>query len=58
MRELAIVHGAMRLGWTLIKSIVIKDTLIYRCPDCWLVVKKKAPSCIRCGTLLDWKGVN
>ena len=58
MKKLAILHGAMRLGWLLIKSLFIRSTLIYRCPECNLVVRKATSTCVRCDTVLDWKGIS
>lgn len=53
--KFAIFNGALLLGWGLIKSLFVRDTHIYRCPKCNLVIKNKKSCCIRCGTLIDWK---
>jgi len=55
--EIAIISGAAILGYLLIKSLFKRDTLIYRCPTCNLVVMNSASQCRRCGTILNWNGV-
>lgn len=50
--EIAIISGAAILGATLVKALFKKDTLIYRCSTCNLVVMKGASRCRRCG--LTW----
>ena len=57
MKKLAIIYGAVQLGYVLIKSLFYHNTVIYRCPECSLVLKRNVVSCIRCGTVLDWGGV-
>lgn len=57
MKRFAIFYGAARLGWLLIKASCLIDVIIYRCPDCNLVVKYKTPNCIRCDASLDWRGI-
>jgi len=53
----AIVLGAAILGGLLLKALFDKNTNIYRCPKCNLVVMKNARRCRRCGQGLDWTGV-
>lgn len=54
----AVVVGALILGFLLLKSIVDRQTQIYRCPSCGLVIQRNTPICPRCYTELDWLGVS
>ena len=53
----AVVVGALILGFLLLKSIVDRQTQIYRCPTCGLVIQKNTQTCPRCYTELNWLGV-
>jgi len=53
----AIVAGALILGFLLLKSIVDRQTQIYRCPTCSLVIQRNTQTCPRCYTVLNWLGV-
>ena len=53
--KLAIASGAAILGGALLKALFDRNTNIYRCPHCNLVVRKETFQCPRCGTFLDWR---
>lgn len=54
MNRFAILKGAMVLGITLMRSLFDRKILIYRCPDCNLVVRLGTKYCSRCGVVFDW----
>jgi len=56
MRKLAILHGMFNLALVIFKSIFKRGVLIYKCPNCGLVLRKSNKSCMRCGILIDWSG--
>ena len=53
----AIIIGALILGLLLLKSIADRQTQVYRCPICSLVIRKNTEACPRCYTVLSWQGV-
>ena len=54
MKELAIFRGAFILAITILKSLIYRSTLMYRCPSCSLVLKRFDNICPRCSTEIDW----
>jgi len=54
MKKLAILSGSFILGCTLLKALFFRKTLIHRCPECNLVIRKNTLKCLRCDTLFDW----
>jgi len=54
MKKIAILSGVFVLGCTLLKALFFRNTFIYRCPECNLVIRKNAFMCGRCDTLFDW----
>jgi len=54
MKRFAIIYGMITLACALFKALFYRNTLIYRCPTCSLVMWKGTPECQRCETLIDW----
>jgi rubrerythrin len=50
------LKGMYALTYTLLKSLFNKNTLIYRCPTCDLVIKNTWDECPRCEEIFDWNG--
>ena len=55
--KFAIASGSVILGMLLFKAIFDRDTRLYRCPTCNLVILRDSKRCPRCKTELTWYGV-
>ena len=58
MNHFGIFYGMTVLAWNLLKSLFRRDTLIYRCPECNLVIRKYDEKCFRCKEIIDWGGID
>ena len=55
--KLAIASGVAILGGLILKALFNRNTRVYRCPTCGLVVRKQTVRCPRCGTFIDWRDI-
>ena len=49
----AIILGALTLGGVCLKALFNRNTMIYRCPECDLVLRANSSVCPRCHTELE-----
>lgn len=55
LKEFIVIFiGMMILGLLHIKLLFNRNTTIYRCPTCNLVIWKDTNACPRCETNLEW----